>query len=75
MTLRRKQIATGPGKAAALVALLLAVALGACARDNHADRSCSTSAAQPGDVVGGGGCLDERYREIYHPGRGTDFGA
>jgi hypothetical protein len=25
------------------------------------------------DLVGGGGQIDQTYREIYHPGSGTDF--
>jgi hypothetical protein len=74
MILNRKWGAFRPGVVAALGALVLAVLLGACAGDNGAHRSCATSGKE-GDVVGGGGCLDEMYREIYHPGRGTDFGA
>jgi len=48
--------------------------LGGCAQgDAGARPACATSAA--GDTVGGGGCLDNLYQRLYHPGRGTDFGA
>jgi len=33
----------------------------------------SGSSTPANDVVGGGGQLDQVYRQIYTPGRGTDF--
>ncbi len=75
MPVTMKGVVARTGVVAALGALGLAVALGACAGDNGARPSCSVPASGKGDVVGGGGCLDEIYRRIYTPGRGTDFGA
>ena len=31
------------------------------------------SSTPPSDVLGAGGQIDQTYREIYHPGSGTDF--
>jgi hypothetical protein len=33
----------------------------------------SGSSMPVNDLVGGGGQIDQTYREIYHPGRGTKF--
>lgn len=73
MPLNRKGVADRARVGAAVGGLVLAVALGGCAGTNGARPSCSTTGA--GDTVGAGGCLDDIYRRIYHPGRGTDFGA
>ena len=41
--------------------------------------SCAPTSGRSGsstpvnDLVGGGGRIDQTYREIYHPGSGTDF--
>ena len=77
MLANRKKGPTRAGVVASLMALVLAIPLSACAGENRAHRSCSTGPIVSGedDVVGSGGCLDEIYRQIYHPGRGTDFGA
>jgi len=64
------------GRAAALIVALGPLAiLGACA-DEYAAQSGSTAPlGAKADVVGGGGRLDEIYRELYTPGnpRWSDF--
>jgi len=75
----RPRRAPGIGRRGCAAALIVALGplaiLGACA-DEHAAQSGAT--APPGakaDVVGGGGRLDEIYRELYTPGnpRWSDF--
>lgn len=46
-------------------------ALSACAQTSGTGGSGSTTPAN--DIVGGGGQMDAVYREIYHPGSGTNF--
>jgi hypothetical protein len=45
---------------------------GRCHRLRPADGG-SGSSMPVNDLVGGGGQIDQTYREIYHPGRGTKF--
>lgn len=56
---------------ALLAALLAPFGLACCAPRSDSGGSGSTVAAP--DVVGGGGRVDETYREIYHPGSGTGW--
>lgn len=63
MTLRRTLILS-----AAFVALAI---LAACAQPGNPGRSASTTSGQ--DVLGSGGRTDDVYRQIYHPGSGTQF--
>jgi len=67
---RRETMALG--RTLILSAGLAALAgLAACAQPGGTGRSGSTMPAN--DVVGGGGQIDDVYRQIYHPGRGTQF--
>jgi hypothetical protein len=50
---------------------LAASGLAACAQPGERGASGSTGPAS--DVLGSGGHLDDVYRQIYHPGRGTQF--
>lgn len=56
---------------ALLAALLAPFGLACCAP--HTDYRGSGSTDPASDVVGGGGRLDQTYREIYHPGSGTGW--
>jgi hypothetical protein len=62
--------ATAARAAVVLGGLMLPAALGACAGDRGAGSAGSTvpAASDKADVVGGGGHLDEIYRQIYSPG-------
>ncbi len=59
-----------------LFAAMLAGPLFACAQSSNTSTGLSGSStppatgasSAPGDVVGGGGALDQTYREIYTPG-------
>lgn len=68
MTARRPS----PLRRMRLLALAAAVA-GLGAMPGCAQSGLSGSSTPAGDVVGGGGKTDELYRQIYTPGRGTDF--
>jgi len=54
----------------AAVALAAPAAVAACTPPGGGG---SGSSAPANDVVGGGGQLDQAYRQIYTPGRGTNF--
>ena len=73
MRVNTKTVVTRARAVAVLGAFVLAVALGACAGNNSASRSGSTvpKVGAKDDVVGGGGQMDEIYRQIYTPDRGT----
>lgn len=53
---------------AALLAVAFSLSLAACAQGPGTDRVASTSPTAGSDVVGGGGHMDQVYRQIYTPG-------
>ena len=55
--------------AAQSVALGSFAILSACAGDSSGLAGSSVPTADNGDVVGGGGRMDEIYRQIYKPGK------
>jgi hypothetical protein len=57
------------------VALICIAVVDACAQKDTADRVTSSASVSrsSSEVVGGGGHMDEVYRAIYTPGRGTDW--
>jgi hypothetical protein len=67
---RRETMASRRG--IVLSAAFLALAgLAACVSPGA--RSASGSTAPASDVLGSGGPTDDLYRQIYHPGSGTQF--
>jgi hypothetical protein len=52
-------------------AFLALAGLVACAQPGERGSSGSTGSAS--DALGSGGHLDDVYRQIYHPGSGTQF--
>jgi hypothetical protein len=77
MPMNANRGATSTRAAVLLGGLMLAAALGSCAGERDAGSAGSTvpKASDDGNVVGGGGRLDEIYRQIYSPGnpRWSDF--
>jgi hypothetical protein len=77
MTMNANRGPTSAPAAVLLGGLMLAAALGSCAGDRRVGSAGSTvpRASDDGNVVGGGGRLDEIYRQIYQPGspRWSDF--